>query len=82
MQVLQTFYPLHIGAVGGRVGQWLYVLLGLAPAVLSVTGTIIWYQRWRRVAPSDEYENVGTRPVVDPSVEQADGEPVLPPRPS
>lgn len=82
MQVLQTFYPLHIGAVGGLVGQWLYVLLGLAPAVLSVTGTIIWYQRWRRVAPSDEYENVGTRPVVDPSVDQADGEPVLPPRPS
>lgn len=51
-QVLQTFYPLHVGAVGGVLGKWLYVLLGLAPAVLSITGTVIWYQRWRTVAPS------------------------------
>ncbi len=63
-QLLQTFYPLHVGAVGGRVGKWLYVLLGLAPTILSVTGTIIWYRRWRRTpveTTGDEAEPVGTR---------------------
>ncbi|MFB6248272.1 MAG: PepSY-associated TM helix domain-containing protein [Salinibacter sp.] len=68
-QLLQTFYPLHVGAVGGLVGQWLYVLLGLAPAILSVTGTIIWYRRWRRTpveTTDDEAEPVGTRPVELP----------------
>lgn len=47
-RLTHLLYPLHIGAFG-RVGQWLYVLLGLAPAVLSITGTLIWYRRWRRV---------------------------------
>jgi len=69
-QLLQTFYPLHVGAVGGGLVQWLYVLLGLSPAVLSVTGTIIWYRRWRRTPteppPNDETAPVGTRPVNVP----------------
>ena len=66
-QLLQTFYPLHVGAVGGIVVKWLYVLLGLAPAVLSMTGTIIWYTRWRRAAPaSAERAEVGTRPADGP----------------
>jgi uncharacterized iron-regulated membrane protein len=73
-QVLQTFYPLHVGAIGGLLGKWLYVVLGLAPAVLSVTGTIIWYRRWRRTAPpttdapaTSEAERVGTRPAELPT---------------
>jgi len=75
-QLLQTFYPLHVGAVGGIVVKWLYVVLGLAPAVLSVTGTLIWYTRWRRAAPqATERKEVGTRPVeLPPRVEEARNE--------
>jgi uncharacterized iron-regulated membrane protein len=40
-----TYYPLHIGSFGGRFVQLLYVLAGLAPALLSVTGVVIWYNR-------------------------------------
>ncbi len=70
-QLLQTFYPLHVGAVGGLLVKGLYVLFGLAPAVLSVTGTVIWYKRWRRVSPptNDEVasKQVGTRSAELPS---------------
>lgn len=71
-QLLQTFYPLHIGAVGGILVKWLYVILGLAPAILSVTGTIIWYRRWRRTETDDgpDPDEIGTRAVrVPPRLE-------------
>ena len=83
-RVLQTFYPLHVGAVGGIVVKWLYVILGLAPAVLSVTGTVIWYQRWRTVAPTTEPPSAtkhNTRPVVETREQHSAKEPTLPPRP-
>jgi uncharacterized iron-regulated membrane protein len=83
-QILQTFYPLHIGAVGGLIVKWLYVILGLAPAVLSVTGTVIWYQRWRTVAPSKTAPaatNENTRYVVAPEDRTADETARMPPRP-
>ncbi len=83
-QLLQTFYPLHVGAVGGLFVKWLYVILGLAPAVLSVTGTIIWYQRWRTVAPATEVPAAteqNTRYVVAPEDRQTDEEVPIPPRP-
>lgn len=83
-QVLQTFYPLHVGAVGGLVVKWLYVLLGLAPAVLSVTGTIIWYQRWRTVAPRSETPAAtkqNTRYVVGPDQQPTHDESSIPSRP-
>lgn len=50
-RAMYAAYPLHIGAFGGvaqSVVRVLYLVLGLAPAVLSVTGTLIWYRRWRR----------------------------------
>ena len=83
-QLLQTFYPLHVGAVGGLFVKWLYVVLGLAPAVLSVTGTIVWYQRWRTVAPSAKAPaatSENTRYVVGPDDPTADQRPSIPPRP-
>lgn len=83
-QVLQTFYPLHIGAVGGRLVQWLYVVLGLAPAILSVTGTVIWYQRWRTVAPAERVPAAteeNTRFVVPPEERRSGEETAIPPRP-
>lgn len=66
-QLLQTFYPLHVGAVGGRLVKWLYAVLGLAPTVLSITGTIIWYRRWRRTeSAAPDRDEVGTRRVQLP----------------
>jgi uncharacterized iron-regulated membrane protein len=74
-RLLHTFYPLHVGAVGGRLGAWLYGILGLAPAVLSVTGTIIWYRRRRRrVRERPDSDAVGTRPVELPSQWQGSDE--------
>lgn len=59
---MNTFYPLHIGAVGGPVVRWLYVILGLAPAVLSVTGVLIWYRSWRKTNRAIEREQIATPP--------------------
>lgn len=47
-RLLYAAYPLHVGAFGGGAVRVLYVLLGLSPALLSVTGVLIWYRRWRR----------------------------------
>ena len=68
-RVLHTLYPLHIGAVGGPLVRILYLVLGLAPTVLVVTGTVIWYNRWRKKCPSPddaslEKEVIPARPVA------------------
>ncbi len=50
-RAMHAAYPLHIGAFGGPARSMirvLYVVLGLAPAILSVTGTLIWFRRWRK----------------------------------
>jgi len=44
--VMARMSPLHVGGVGGQAGRVLWFLLGLSPAVLLVTGLIVW---WRRV---------------------------------
>ncbi len=47
--VLQTIdglmEPLHFGGFGGLLLKWLYFVLGLTPAVLSLSGTLIWIDR-------------------------------------
>ena len=43
--VIQWFGPLHTGNFGGAIIKSLYVAVGLAPAVLFVTGFVIWWQR-------------------------------------
>lgn len=43
-----ALYPLHVGLIGGVPTRVLQGLLGLAPAVLSWTGMLMW---WRRVVP-------------------------------
>lgn len=37
--------PLHFGDVGGVVLKWLYFLIGLSPALLSLSGTLLWIER-------------------------------------
>jgi uncharacterized iron-regulated membrane protein len=44
--VMSRMTPLHVGGVGGQAGRVAWFLFGLAPAVLYVTGMIVW---WRRV---------------------------------
>jgi uncharacterized iron-regulated membrane protein len=41
-------YPLHIGRWGGILSRVLHFLLGLVPAVLYVTGLMMWGSRLRR----------------------------------
>jgi uncharacterized iron-regulated membrane protein len=38
-------YPLHIGRWGGVLSQALQVILGLMPAILYVTGLMMWWNR-------------------------------------
>jgi uncharacterized iron-regulated membrane protein len=59
-QLIQLMYPIHFGRFGGRWGPGAfyavmvaYVLLGLAPVVLMVTGSLMywnrsWSKKWRR----------------------------------
>ena len=34
--------PLHFGDFGGLALKWLYFFLGMTPAFLSISGTLIW----------------------------------------
>jgi uncharacterized iron-regulated membrane protein len=66
--LLPFAYPLHvgvwkIGAVGSFVVRVLYALLGLAPAVLSVTGMLIWFRRWRKKQRAVRARPAGERTV-------------------
>lgn len=38
-------YQLHIGAYGGNIVKWFYVILGLLPGVLSITGAMLYFKR-------------------------------------
>lgn len=44
-QLSWAIYQLHIGAYGGNIIRWLYILLGLSPGILTLTGIILWYKR-------------------------------------
>jgi len=59
MRIVQYYHSVHFGSFGGRgvvgrVVQWLWVLLGLTPAVLAVTGLLMYWNRYlkRRFARS------------------------------
>ncbi|NGP87710.1 PepSY-associated TM helix domain-containing protein [Fodinibius halophilus] len=45
MHLLSFIYPLHFGNWGGIIIKILYSLFGIAPAILSITGFIIWQKR-------------------------------------
>nr|WP_228056998.1 PepSY-associated TM helix domain-containing protein [Tychonema sp. LEGE 07203] len=47
-KVLLTIVTLHYGTFGGLSTRILYGFIGLIPAVLLITGLVIWKQRrWR-----------------------------------
>lgn len=39
--------PLHFGDFGGIWLKWLYFILGLSPALLSISGTLLWLDKRR-----------------------------------
>jgi hypothetical protein len=41
----RDLYPLHFGTFGGNVTRILWIIVGLAPAVLYVTGLLMWWNR-------------------------------------
>lgn len=47
-RIMNLMYPLHIGSFGGVLIKILYVITGMAPAVLTITGFFIWFARSRR----------------------------------
>jgi uncharacterized iron-regulated membrane protein len=47
-RLMNLRYPLHIGRWGGILSRVLHFLLGLVPAVLYVTGLMMWGSRLRR----------------------------------
>jgi len=44
--VMAQMMPLHVGGLAGQAGRIAWFVLGLSPAVLFVTGLMVW---WRRV---------------------------------
>ncbi|MBE9464482.1 PepSY domain-containing protein [Dyadobacter subterraneus] len=42
-------YQLHIGNFGGIFVKILYVLIGLTPGFLSVTGAMLWLKRKNKI---------------------------------
>ncbi|WP_129713579.1 PepSY domain-containing protein [Pedobacter sp. SYP-B3415] len=43
-----TFFQLHAGHFGGTPVKILYVILGLTPGLLAITGALLWIRRRRR----------------------------------
>ena len=47
-QLEATVFSLHVGDFGGVTVKILYVILGLLPGLLSITGALLWWRRVRR----------------------------------
>lgn len=52
-QFASMLAPLHFGLYGAPWVKWAYFIGGLAPALLAVTGTIIWWLRRRAGQPAN-----------------------------
>ena len=46
-RIYNLLYPIHIGLLGGEATRVLWVILGLAPAALFITGFMIWWGKLR-----------------------------------
>jgi uncharacterized iron-regulated membrane protein len=56
-QVNSLMEPLHFGDFGGIGLKWLYFFLGLTPALLSITGTLLWFDRRKKLAQETARSN-------------------------
>jgi uncharacterized iron-regulated membrane protein len=61
--ILNQFGPLHFGTFWGVTSKVLYVLVGLAPTLLMVTGVVMWmHRRRKKVSPQQTIDvMVGAR---------------------
>ena len=53
IRLTRDFYPLHFGTFGGNFSRVLWIIAGLAPLTLYITGVLMWWNRsivsaWRR----------------------------------
>jgi uncharacterized iron-regulated membrane protein len=53
-----TFFPLHVGNFGGLAVKILYVIIGLTPGLLTATGFLLWWRRWRKNISSEPRRRV------------------------
>jgi len=65
-RVIYSLYPLHIGSYGGLGMRIIYVLVGLAPAGLFVTGWVLWRQRQWAIARRQEATQRSQLPPTHP----------------
>jgi len=56
-RVEATFYSLHIGSYGGLPIKIIYVLIGLTPGFLSISGFLLWQRRRKRRKSNIEAKN-------------------------
>lgn len=47
-KIESTFYSLHIGSYGGVTIKIIYIIVGLTPGFLSITGFLLWRRRRKR----------------------------------
>jgi uncharacterized iron-regulated membrane protein len=52
-RIMLTMSPLHYGTFGGATTRWIWIVMGLIPGILSITGFLMWRNRVvaRRPAP-------------------------------
>jgi uncharacterized iron-regulated membrane protein len=48
MKLNMTVVVLHFGHLGGTLMKWLWLVFGVAPALLAGSGVLIWWRRQRR----------------------------------
>jgi uncharacterized iron-regulated membrane protein len=49
-RIAASTYSFHVGSFGGRWSRAAYVIIGLLPGLLSISGFLLW---WRRTRPHD-----------------------------
>jgi uncharacterized iron-regulated membrane protein len=72
IRFIRDMYPLHFGTFGGNLTRVLWIILGLAPAVLYVSGLLMWWNRsilpaMRRRRRLRERRSEKDRVMVDPA---------------
>lgn len=46
IRITRDIYPLHFGTFGGDFTRILWIIVGVAPAILYVTGVLMWWNRY------------------------------------
>jgi uncharacterized iron-regulated membrane protein len=63
--------PLHMGFYGSPLVKWLYAIGGFAPAILSVTGTAIWFLRTRKQPAKPATALVAPRLILETATDRS-----------